>query len=212
MLIWLIICVVIFITYPNFETELKNKAMIAISFGILFGVNIISTLISSWIDNIKINKQIKDYIDMVNSYNSKLQISSSEEIEKLTKAYELILINADREYYTKKYNELVNNINMQEFHISQLEKHINIAKKLCERVGVVFDDIIIAKDTPYDEIIAETDITKDVNINKCYSLLYFLIKTNNYEIRLNGTDIEKNIGVQTYIKSVDIMEDEVYKF
>lgn len=212
MLIWFVICVIIFITYPEFETELKNKAMIGISLGILFSVNVISTIISSLMDNIKINKQIKSYIDMVNSYNAKLQISSNEEIEKLTKAYELILINADREYYTQKYKELVNHINMQEFHISQLEKHINIAKRLCERVGIVYDDIIIAKDTEYDEIIADVDVTKDVYMNKCYRLMYFLIENNDYEIRLNGSEIEKNVGIQTYIKSINIAEDEVYKF
>ena len=84
------------------------------------------------------------------------------------------MINADIEYYTQKYKELVNKTNMQEFHISQLEKHINIAKRLCERVGVVYEDIVIAKDTEYDEIIADIDITKDVDENDCYHLMNFL--------------------------------------
>lgn len=211
-LIWLVICLVIFITYPSFELEMTNRVMLGISLGSLFGINIISTMISSAIDNSKIHKQIDSYIEMVNNYNSKLQISSDEEIEKLTKTYELILLNCDIEYYKEKYNELVNDINMQEFHICQLEKHINIAKRLCERVDVSFEDIVIDKNNEYDEIIANIDVTKDVCQNSCYHLTHFLLKTDEYEIRLNGSNINEALEIQTYIKSISLVEDEVYKF
>jgi len=200
------------ISTPNVLQEISNKNVLYITIGYLAVINILTSIFVMILDNIKINKRIDKYLDVVNEYNSKLQISSDEEISKLSRTYELILLNSDIEYYDKKYNELFNTISKYEFHIAQIEKHINIAKRLCSRIGVDFDKIIIANDTVNDEIIADVDIDKDVYNNECYDVMHFLFNSKDYCLMLNNGEILEQISMKTYIKSINFVENEVYKF
>jgi len=210
---WLISSALLIITYPEFMDKFeKDKKILFITLGVILGVNTLVVIINALIENAKINKQIDSYLREMNKYNKKLQISSNEEIEKLTNAYELIILNSDINYYTQKRQELANNVNKYEFHISQLEKHINIAKRLCERVSVNYDEIVIADDCEYDEIIADIDIEKDVYSNDCYNLMHFLLNSKDYNVLLNCSEIVERTELKTYIKSINFTEDEVYKF
>jgi len=116
------------------------------------------------------------------------------------------------EYYDKKYTELFNEISKHEFHITQIEKHINIAKKLCNRIGIDFDQIIIADDNKYDEIIDDIDINKDVYSNECYDIMHFLFNNKDYCLMLNSGEVLEQLSIKTYIKSINFIENEVYKF
>ena len=116
-------------------------------------------------------------MEFVNQYNSKLQVSSNEEIKKLSNTYELIILNSDIDYYKEQYNKILNLISKYEFHIAQMEKHIQIVQRLCARAGVKFHDIVIANDTMYDEKNVDVDIDKDVYENECYSIMHFLFET-----------------------------------
>lgn len=209
---WIGACALLIISYPELIDKIEDKKTLLITIGVIFSINVIVILINSLIDNLKINKQIDKYIEKVNKYNEKLQISSDDEIIKLTNAYELIILNSDITYYTNKYNELVNITNKYEFHVAQLEKHINIAKRLCDRIAVNFDEIIIANDSSYDEIISDVDIEKDVYNNECYDLMYYLLNHKDYSITLNCSEITERTELKTYIKSINFAEDEVYKF
>jgi len=209
---WVLISGFAIISAPNVVQEISNKNTLYMTIGYLGIINILTSIFIMFLENMKINKQIDKYLDMVNEYNSKLQIGSDEEITKLSRTYELILLNSDIEYYEKKYKELFNSISKYEFHIAQVEKHINIAKRLCDRIGIEFDKIIIANDTVHDEIVADVDINKDVYDNECYDIMHFLFSNKDYCLMLNSGEILEQLSIKTYIKSINFVENEVYKF
>lgn len=199
------------VSCPEIVDKLENKKLVFITIGALVLINVITAIGVMIADNIKINKRIDEYVKMVNEYNSKLQISSDDEIKKLTHTYELILLNSDIEYYKERYEELLNDIGKYEFHIAQVEKHINIAKRLCDRIGVNFDEIIIANDLKYDEKNIDVDVDKDVYSNECYDIMHFLFDTKDYCLMLNGGEVMEQTTIKTYIKSINFTEDEVYR-
>jgi len=200
------------ISAPNVLQKVTDRNLLFLTITCFLLINILTTLLVMFFDNIKINKQIDKYIKIVNEYNKKLQVGGDEEINKLSSTYELILLNSDIEYYDKKYTELFNEISKHEFHITQIEKHINIAKKLCNRIGIDFDQIIIPDDTKHDEIIADIDINKDVYSNECYDIMHFLFNNKDYCLMLNSGEVLEQLSIKTYIKSINFIENEVYKF
>ena len=211
-IMYIILLGLIFGSTPQAIQSKADIKSLLITFGIVAVTVFISTLFNLIIDNKKIKKLIKGYIDFVNEYNSKLQINSNEEIKNLSTTYELIILNSDIEYYKKQYNKLLNQIGKYEFHISQLEKHINTAKRLCLRVGVKFHDIVIADDTIWDQKNVDVDINKGVYENDCYSVTHFLFETKDYCMMFNSGEIIEKLPLETYIKSINFTEDEVYKF
>ena len=208
---YIIAILFVIVSCPEVVDKLENKKLLFITMGALVLINIITAVGVMIADNIKINKRIDEYVKMVNEYNSKLQISSDDEIKKLTHTYELILLNSDIEYYKERYEELLNDIGKYEFHIAQVEKHINIAKRLCDRIGVNFDEIIIANDLEYDEKNVDVDVDKDVYSNECYDIMHFLFDTKDYCLMLNGGEVIEQATIKTYIKSINFTEDEVYR-
>lgn len=210
--LYIIVGIIILASCPELTTRISEVKELLITLGVFAASVFVTTLITLIIDNVKINKKIDEYVDFVNTYNSKLQISSNEEIRKLSSTYELIILNSDIEYYKKQYDKLLNLISKYEFHISQLEKHIAIAKRLCLRVGIKFQDIVVANDTKYDEKNVEIDINKDVYHNDCYSIIQFLFETKDYCMMLNSGEVIEKVALETYIKSINFTEDEVYRF
>ncbi len=211
-LLFLISALLVFTSNTNIITDsftTKDWIISPIALGSSF---IIASIIIFSIENAKIKKMIDKYLAFVNTYNDKLQISSNDELKKLVNTYELIILNGDIEYYKDEYSKLLNQISKYEFHISQLEKHIEIAKRLCSRAGINFDDIVIADDSLWDEKNVDVDVDKDVYQNPCYSITRFLFKTKNYCIMLNSGEVIEKLELETYIKSMNFTEDEVYKF
>jgi len=211
-LFWFLMSAFAVISAPNVLQKVTDRNLLFLTITCFLLINILTTLLVMFFDNIKINKQIDKYIKIVNEYNKKLQVGGDEEINKLSSTYELILLNSDIEYYDKKYTELFNEISKHEFHITQIEKHINIAKKLCNRIGIDFDQIIIADDTKHDEIIDDIDINKDVYSNECYDIMHFLFNNKDYCLMLNSGEVLEQLSIKTYIKSINFIENEVYKF
>lgn len=210
--IYVILGVIILISYPDIGTQLSDLKILLSTLGYTALAILLSALGNLIVDNIKINKMIEKYVEFVNKYNSKLQVSSNEELKKLSTTYELIILNSDIDYYRFQYDKLLNMISKYEFHISQLEKHINIAQRLCARAGVKFYDIVIAEDTKMDEKNVDIDVNKDVYENDCYSIMHFLFETKDYCMMLNSGEVVEKIGLETYIKSINFTEDEVYRF
>lgn len=210
--LYVILGCIILASCPELVTKISEVKNLLLTLGYIAVAVFITTLGNLIVDNIKINKKIDEYVKFVNGYNSRLQINSNEEIKKLSATYELIILNSDIEYYKKQYDKLLNLISKYEFHISQLEKHINIAKRLCLRVGVKFFDIVVANDTKFDEKNVEVDINKDVYENDCYSVMRFLFETKDYCMMLNSGEVIEKVGLETYIKSINFTEDEVYRF
>jgi len=211
-LCWFLIASFLVVSEPSVVQRIFDTNVFLLTLIIFIITNILTTLFVMFLDNIKINKQIRKYIEVVNEYNNKLHIGSVDEIEKLKRTYELILLNSDIEYYEGKYKELFNEISKYEFHIAQIEKHINIAKKLCERIGVNFDRIIIDEDMKTDEMVADININKDVYGNECYDIMHFLTDSNDYCLMLNSGEILERLSIKNYIKSINLIENEVYKF
>lgn len=210
--IFIILGAFILISCPDIEEKISDIKMLLLTLGYIAIAILFSSLGCLIMDNIKINKQIKKYVEFVNKYNSRLQISSNDELKKLSTTYELIILNSDMDYYKTKYDNLLNKISKYEFHISQVEKHINIAQRLCARVGVKFYEIIIAEDSMLDEKNVDVDINKDVYENDCYSIMHFLFETKDYCMMLNSGEVIEKVGLETYIKSINFTEDEVYRF
>lgn len=210
--LFLFVVLITLITCPDITDKIEDIGILLITLGYIAIAFLLTSIGILIFDNIKINKKIDDYVDFVNSYNAKLQISSDEEIKKLSTTYELIILNSDIEYYSKKYNKLLHLVSKYEFHLAQVEKHINIAKRLCERIGVDFNNIVMANDSKWDEKNIDVNINKDVYENDCYSIMHFLFETKDYCMMLNSGEIIEKVGLETYIKSINFTEDEVYRF
>ncbi len=211
-LLFLIISVFVVSSNIDFSSNLSASIDLLITIGTLAACFLVTSFGVLKFENHRIKKMIDKYIDFVNAYNNKLQISSDEELKKLVNTYELIVLNSDIEYYKEVYSKLLSQVSKFEFHLAQLDKHLEIAKRLCVRAGINYNDILVANDSIWDEKNIDVDIDKDVYQNACYSITRFLFKTKDYCIMLNSGEIVDKLEIETYIKSINFTEDEVYKF